>query len=138
MIIEKTFDSLSDSKVSFKYDFIKRDTGLVQGTNDDAGQDAFNEAIANYESLRTEVYEGFEEVNWSEYQASSGLELKDNNVENINLGPVEAYCSEDGAVVRKCESSDSSCNKDTGSITKCSKYTIAFAFVTWRNELLLR
>lgn len=138
MIIEKTFDSLSDSKVSCKYNFIKRDTGLVQGTNDDAGQDAFNEAIANYESLRTEVYEGFEEVNWSEYQASSGLELKDNNVENINLGPVEAYCSEDGAVVRKCESSDSSCNKDTGSITKCSKYTIAFAFVTWRNELLLR
>lgn len=138
MIIEKTFDSLSDFKVSFKYDYIKRDTGLAQGTNDDAGQDAFNEAKANYESLRTEVYEGFEKVNWSEYQASSGLELKDNNVENINLGPVEAYCSEDGAVVRKCESSDSSCNKDTGSITKCSKYTIAFAFVIWRNELLLR
>jgi len=138
VIIEKTFDSLSDFKVSCKYNFIERDTGLAQGTNDDAGQDAFNEAKANYESLRTEVYEGFEKVNWSEYQASSGLELKDNNVENINIGPVEAYCSEDGAVVRKCESSDSSCNKDTGSITKCSKYTIAFAFVIWRNELLLR
>jgi len=123
--------------VTFSYDYIKRDTGLAQGTNDQAGQDAFNQEKADNEQSRTEVYEGFESVNWSEYQASSGLELKDNNVENINLGPVEAYCSEDGAVVRKCESSDISCNKDTGSITKCSKYTVVFAMVIRRNELLL-
>ena len=111
-------------KVTLRYTYIKRDTGLTQGTNDQAGQDAFNQVKANNEQSRTEVYEGFEKVNWAEYKASSGLELKDNNVENLNIGPVEAYCSEDGAVVRKCESSDSSCNKDTGSITKCSKYTI--------------
>ena len=121
--------------MTFQYTYIKRDTGLAQGTNDQAGQDAFNQEKADNEQSRTEVYEGFEKVNWSEYQASSGLELKDNNVENINLGPVEAYCSEDGAVVRKCESSDTSCNKDTGSITKCSKYTLVFAIVVWRKEL---
>jgi len=123
--------------VTFNYNYIKRDTGLEQGTNDQAGQDAFNQEKADNEQSRTEVYEGFETVNWSEYQASSGLELKDYNVANINLGPVEAYCSEDGAVVRKCESSDTSCNKDIVSITKCSKHTIVFAFVIWRDELLL-
>ena len=110
-----------DFKVTFKYDYIKRDTGLPQGTNDQAGQDAFNQGKADNEQSRTEVYDGFQTVNWAEYEASSGLQLKDGDVDNINLGPVEAYCSEDGAVVRKCEPSDTSCKKDTGSVTKCSE-----------------
>lgn len=111
-----------DFKVTIKYDYIKRDTGLTQGTNDQAGQDAYNQAKQDAETERTEVYDGLQTVNWVEYQASSGLELKDQNVDNFNLGPVEAYCSEDGAIVEKCEPSDVTCNKDTGSVTKCSKY----------------
>ena len=129
---------MSNFKVTFRYTYINRDTGLAQGTNDQEGQDAFNQEKANNEQDRTDVYQGFQTVNWAEYQASSGLELKDYNVDNLNIGPVEAYCSEDGAVVRKCESRDSSCNKDTGSITKCSKCTIVCVFVTWKNELLLQ
>ena len=116
--------------MTFRYTYIKRDTGLAQGTNDQAGQDAFNQEKANNEQDRTDVYQSFETVNWSEYQASSGLELIDYSVENLNIGPVEAYCSEDGAVVRKCESSDTSCNKDTGSITKCSKYSVVLSNCT--------
>ena len=71
------------------------------------------------------MYNGLLTVNWVEYKASSGLELKDYDVDNFNLGPVEAYCSEDGAVVEKCDSVDGTCNQDTGSVTKCSKYTTA-------------
>ena len=116
-------------KVTFNYDYIEKDTGLTQGTNDQAGQNAFNEQKAKMETSRTEVYEGLKLINWGEFQASSGLELKDKNVDNFNLGPVEAYCSEDGAVVKKCSQADlncfdppCTCNKDTGSVTKCSKY----------------
>ena len=115
-------------KVTFNYDYIEKDTGLTQGTNDKAGQDAFNAQKAKMEKSRTEVYDGLKLINWGEFQASSGLELKDKNVDNFNLGPVEAYCSEDGAVVKKCSEVDLNCfdppckcNKDSGSITKCSK-----------------
>ena len=115
-------------KVTFNYDYIEKDTGLTQGTNDNAGQVAFNTEKAKLEQSRTDVYNGLKKINWAEFQASSGLELKDNNVDNFNLGPVEAYCSEDGAVVKKCTEEDINCfeppckcNKDTGSITKCSK-----------------
>ena len=116
-------------KVTFNYDYIDKDTGLTQGTNDKAGQDAFNVQKTKVEKSRTEVYDGLKQIKWGEFQASSGLELKDKNVDNFNLGPVEAYCSEDGAVVKKCSEIDlqcndppCKCNKDTGSITKCSKY----------------
>ena len=115
-------------KVTFNYDYIDKDTGLTQGTNDQAGQDAFNKKKVEMETQRTQVYDGLKKINWGEFQASSGLELKDKNVDNFNLGPVEAYCSEEGAVVKKCSEADIKCNdppckcsQDTGSITKCSK-----------------
>jgi len=129
-------------KVTFNYDYIEKDTGLAQGTNDKAGQDAFNQKKAAMETSRTEVYDGLKTINWVEFQASSGLQLKDNNVENFNLGPVEAYCSEDGAVVKKCSEDDLNCfeppckcNQDTGSITKCSKY--ANMSITMETKLAL-
>lgn len=97
------------------------------------------------EQSRTDVYNGLLQVNWAEYKASSGLELKGYNVDNFNLGPVEAYCSEEGAVVKKCETADLNCfaapgtsckcNKDTGAITKCSKHIYAKMFIT--NSLFL-
>ena len=119
-------------KVTIRYDFLIKDTGLTPGTNDQAGQDAFNAAKANAENTRTDIFNSLKSVNWGDFQASSGLELKDNNVDNFNLGQVEAYCSEDGAVVKKCDEMDLAncknpqmpcqCSKDKGAVTKCSKY----------------
>ena len=115
-------------KVTFNYDYIEKNTGLTQGTNDQAGQTQFNAEKQKLEQSRADVYNGLANIDWSAYQASSGLELKDKNVVNFNLGPVEAYCSEDGAVVKKCDQADLNCfeppcrcNKDTGEVTKCSK-----------------
>ena len=51
------------------------------------------------ETERTEVKDGLQTVNWVDFKSSSGLELKDYNVDNFKLGPAETYCSEDGAVV---------------------------------------
>ena len=120
-------------QVTIRYNFIIKDTGLTPGTNDQAGQDAYNAAKANAEKTRTDIDNSLRTVNWGDFQASSGLELKDNNVDNFNLGQVEAYCSEDGAVIKKCDQADLNCwnppckcNKDAGSITKCSKYIKAF------------
>ena len=122
--------SISRFKVSIRYDYLDKDTGLTPGTNDQAGQTAFNNAKAKVEQSRTEVYNSLQTINWAEFQASSGLDLKDKDVKNFNLGPVEAYCSEDGAVVKKCDEADINCftppcrcNKDTGTVTKCSKGT---------------
>ena len=116
-------------KVSIKYDYVKKDTGLTQGTNDQAGQDAFNKEKASLETFRTDVDTSVKNANWREFQSTSNLELQDYDTKNYNLGPVEAYCSEEGAVVRKCDQADLNCAtppckcaKTTGSITKCSKY----------------
>ena len=56
------------------------------------------------------------------------MELKDGDITNFNLGEIEAYCSENGAVVRKCDEADLNCGeasckctKNQGTITKCSK-----------------
>ncbi|XP_078371653.1 sushi, von Willebrand factor type A, EGF and pentraxin domain-containing protein 1-like [Oculina patagonica] len=115
-------------EVTFRYTHVKKDTGLTSGTNDQAGQDAFNTAKQNMEQERTDVDNGLKQVNWVEYKASSGLELKNMDLANLNLGPVEAYCSDDGAVVKKCDDVDLQCwnppcrcNKDTGSVTKCTR-----------------
>jgi len=106
-----------------------KDTGLPQGTNDQAGQDAFNQKKQEAEQTRTNIYNSLKNVNWGEFQASSGLELKDRDVDNFNLGQVDAYCSENGAVVKRCDPSDLNCwnppchcSKDSGSLSKCSKY----------------
>ena len=74
------------------------------------------------ETERTKVYNELQTVNWVGFKASSGLELKDYDVDNFNLQPAEAYCAGDGAVVEKCDSVDGACGQDTGSVTKCSKY----------------
>ena len=104
-------------------------TGLPAGTTDQAGQTNFNNAKSEAEKNRTKIYDSLKTVNWGSFQSESGLELKDSNVDNFNLGHVEAYCSENGAVVRKCTEADlncwrkpCSCNKKEGTITKCSEY----------------
>ncbi|KAJ7352839.1 Putative ephrin-receptor like, partial [Desmophyllum pertusum] len=115
-------------EVSIKYDYVKKDTGLTQGTNDQAGQDAFNKEKASLETFRTDVDTSVKNANWREFQSTSNLELQDYDTKNYNLGPVEAYCSEEGAVVRKCDQADLNCAtppckcaKTTGSITKCTR-----------------
>lgn len=104
-------------------------TGLPAGTTDQAGQTNFNNAKSVAEQTRTKIYDSLKTVNWGSFQAQSGLQLKDGNVDNFNLGQVEAYCSENGAVVRKCTDADlncfikpCSCSKKEGTITKCSEY----------------
>ena len=104
-------------------------TGLPAGTTDQAGQTNFNNAKSDAEKKRTSIYNSLKTVNWGSFQTESGLELKDGNVDNFNLGQVEAYCSENGAVVRKCTERDlncfqkhCSCSKKEGTITKCSEY----------------
>lgn len=112
-------------KVIIKYDYIIRDTGLTEGTNDQAGQDEFKEAVVKANQTRTDIYNGLKQINWAEFKASSGLELKDGNVDNFNLGQVEAYCSENGAVVReKCGQFDFQCSTPLG--IKCSKSVYEF------------
>ena len=113
-------------KVSIRYDYIKKFTD--QESNDQAGQDAFNKEKAILETFRTEVDTSVKKADWRGFYATSKLELKDYDAKNYNLGPVEAYCSEDGAVVRKCNEADLNCSdppckcsKNTGTITKCSK-----------------
>lgn len=120
------FRSLMFFKVAIRFDYVLRDTGLAQGTNDQAGQDAFNEAVVKANQTRNEIYGGLQQVNWGDFLVSSGLELKDRNVDNFNLGQVEAYCSENGAVVRKCGQNDQQCSQLEGEITKCSKSVNVF------------
>lgn len=113
-------------------------TGLPAGTTDQAGQTNFNNAKSDAENTRTKIYDSLKTVNWGSFQAQSGLELKDGNVDNFNLGKVEAYCSENGAVVRKCTDADlncwnppCSCNKKEGTITKCSEYISHKILQSW-------
>ena len=113
-------------------------TGLPAGTTDQAGQTNFNNAKSDAEKSRTKIYDSLKTVNWGSFQAQSGLELKDGNVDNFNLGKVEAYCSENGAVVRKCTDADlncwnppCSCNKKEGTITKCSEYISHKILQSW-------
>ncbi|KAJ7352844.1 hypothetical protein OS493_033386 [Desmophyllum pertusum] len=65
---------------------------------------------------------------FTDQESNDQAELKDYDAKNYNLGPVEAYCSEDGAVVRKCNEADlkcpeppCKCSKNTGTITKCTR-----------------
>ena len=115
-------------KVTIKYTYIDKETGLAPGTTDQAGQDGFNAQKAKVENQRTDVYNGLKKVNWVQYNADTGLQLPDNNVDNFNLGHAEAYCSENGAVVKKCSQADINCflppckcNGDSGAVTRCSK-----------------
>ena len=130
-----SFVSSINYKVTIRYDYVFQNTSLTSGTNDQAGQDAFNSEKEKANQTRTDIYNSLKTVNWGEFQASSGLELKDKNVDNFNLGEVEAYCSADGAVVRKCEKADSQCTKTTGTITKCSKFYSENGKRTLRVEL---
>ena len=116
-------------KVTCKHNHIFSDVNLPEGTNDQAGQDAFNGEKVKASETRNQVYNDLDAYDWYGFQASTGLELKDKNVENFNVGEVDAYCSGKGAVVRKCDEADLNCNKDScpcnkkeGEITKCSKF----------------
>ena len=116
-------------QVTIQYEFVIEDTGLVPGTNDKAGQDAFIQAKSKAESTRNEIKNGVKQIDWRAFDAKSGLELKGNDPENFNVGPVDAYCSTEGAVVKRCEDWDlncwdppCSCSKDEGPMTKCSEY----------------
>ena len=115
-------------KVTIKYEYIFPDVNLPEGTNDQAGQDAFYREKVKASETRDQVYNDLDAYDWYDYQASTGLELKDKNVENFNIGEVDAYCSGKGAVVRKCDEADLNCdddfcpcNKKEGNVTKCSK-----------------
>ena len=112
-----------------KYEYIFPDVNLPGGTNDQAGQDAFYREKVKASETRDQVYNDLDAYDWYDYQASTGLELKDKNVENLNIGEVDAYCSGKGAVVRKCDEADLNCAEDTcpcskqeGNVTKCSKF----------------
>lgn len=126
----------SNFKVNIRYVYVFPDINLPEGTNDQAGQDNFNAAKVEANETRTRVYSELQAYDWNSYRASTGLELQDGNVDNYNLGEVEAYCSEDGAVVRKCNDADLSCGQEScpctktvGTVTKCSK--CIYYFCVW-------
>ena len=122
-------------QVTIQYEFVITDPNLAPGTNDKAGQDAFIQAKGKAENTRTEIKDGVQKINWGEFHAQSGLELKDDDPNNFNIKPVDAYCSNEGAVVKRCEDFEFNCwnppcqcSKDTGTITKCSEYLAPYAY----------
>ena len=119
----------SSLKVNIKYTYIFPENNITEGLSGQAARDAFYQAKVKANETRTEIYNNLNNVNWNDFQASSGLELVDKNVDNFNLAPVDAYCSNSGAVVRKCDERDLNCfgqescpcNKKEGNVTRCSK-----------------
>lgn len=116
-------------QVIIQYESIITDPTLVPGTNDKAGQDAFIAAKAKAEKDTAGIKDGLKKIDWQAFEAKSGLQLKDNDPENFNVGVVDAYCSNEGAVVKRCEDFDLNCwdppcgcSKDEGPMTKCSEY----------------
>ena len=113
-------------EVNIRFEYINKDTGLKQHVDDQNSQNDFN---AKKQEVQTDVIDVAQKslenpTAWNEFKVTSGLELNG----KFRLKNVDAYCSEDGAVVRKCDDFDVNwatgeyqCNKQSGSITKCSK-----------------
>lgn len=113
-------------EVNVRFDYVNKETNLPQHADDKSSQDAYTSkkqdvqvSVINDVASKTS-----NQKMWNEFKVSSGLELKD----SFKIKDVDAYCSEDGAVVRKCDAGDVNwstgeyiCNKESGSITKCSK-----------------
>lgn len=96
------------------------------------------------EKERTQVVDGLKQVNWVEYKTNTGLELIDYNVDNFNLGHAEAFCSDDGAVVKKCTTADYNCSEppckcvgDTGDVTKCTRCPVGTYYSANKDDCLL-
>ena len=118
-------------KVSFRYVYVDRNTG-VDPTAADA-QSEFNNKKAELQPDVDKAKSSAGQIDWVQFKSESGLEIKDNDPSNFKVDDVEAYCSDDGAVVTKCDAADLNCfrtnpsntsckcNKDKGSITKCSE-----------------
>ena len=82
-------------------------------------------------NARPEMDQQARSFDWSPLRSSTDLEYQ-----SFKLGHAEAYCSESGAVIGKCDSLETGCdgitkphslcqcNKDSGAIEKCSKYII--------------
>lgn len=78
---------------------------------------------------RPQIDQRAQSFDWSPLRASADLEY-----DRYTLSDAEAYCSESGAVVGKCDSLETDCdgktkpynlcqcNQDSGAIEKCSKY----------------
>ena len=130
-------------EVNIRFEYVNKDTGLKQQVDDQNSQNAYN---AKKQEVQTDVIDETAKklenpTAWNEFKVTSGLELKD----PYRLENADAYCSEDGAVVRKCESWDVNwatgeykCNKPSGSVTKCSKcYRLAIPKYVLATSLLL-
>ena len=114
-------------EVNIRFEYVNKETGLKQHVDDQNSQNDFN---AKKQEVQRDVIDGAQKslenpTAWNDFKVTSGLELKG----SYHLGSADAYCSEDGAVVRKCDSWDVNwangeykCNKQSGSITKCSEY----------------
>ncbi|XP_074620011.1 sushi, von Willebrand factor type A, EGF and pentraxin domain-containing protein 1-like [Acropora palmata] len=124
-------------EVNIRYTHVFPKTNISEGLEGQAGQDAFNREKVKANETRNEVYNRLKTVNWFNYQASTGLELKDKDVSNFNLGQVEAYCSADGAVVRKCDKGATSCNKKEGEVTKCTRCPVGKYYDSDADDCLL-
>ncbi|KAK3736370.1 hypothetical protein QZH41_006145 [Actinostola sp. cb2023] len=74
------------------------------------------------EKKRKEVYKSLQNIDWNAFKVKSGLDLG-GGADKFNLKHADGYCSEEGAVVRKCtsyqEKYQKKCNFDKGEITKC-------------------
>ncbi|XP_068719978.1 sushi, von Willebrand factor type A, EGF and pentraxin domain-containing protein 1-like [Montipora capricornis] len=132
-------------EVSIKYTYIFPENNITEGLSGQAARDAFYQAKVKANETRTEIYNNLNNVNWHDFQASSGLELVDYNVDNFNLAPVDAYCSNSGAVVRKCDERDLSCsgqgscpcNKKEGNVTRCTQCPVGTYYDSDTDDCLL-
>lgn len=99
---------------------------MVQpGSDDEANQKKFDISKSEVEKKRQEVYNALNKVDWNAFKVKTGLDLN-GGAEKFNLKHADGYCSETGAVVRKCKAFElqwfKKCNQDKGEITKCSTY----------------
>jgi hypothetical protein len=114
------------SKVYFDLKYVEKSSQVQAGSDDTSNQDKYNVLKTEVEKKRAEVYTSLQKINWGAFNTKTGLDLG-GGADKFNLKHADAYCSEEGAVVRKCTKQQltgyqKKCNFEKGEITKCSMY----------------
>uniref|UniRef100_A0A6P8IYU7 Sushi, von Willebrand factor type A, EGF and pentraxin domain-containing protein 1-like n=1 Tax=Actinia tenebrosa TaxID=6105 RepID=A0A6P8IYU7_ACTTE len=114
--------SADTRQVYFEVTYVEKSNQIQAGSDDFGNQDKFKVFKQEVDKKRDEVYRSLQKVNWGAFNTKTGLDL--GGINRFNLKQAEGYCSEEGAVVRKCTKDQlqyypKRCNFDKGDITKC-------------------